>query len=95
MGGCLCRRADRRRGRPGGRRLARAVQSIGKRHFGKLADTAEQGTRPAMVTSSRRRRFLHTVLAARGIQVPVLSFEELLGCVSRGRHGSDLMVLTC
>ena len=43
----------------------------------KLADTAEQGTRPAMVTSSRRRRFLRTVLAARGIQVPVLSFEEL------------------
>jgi flagellar biosynthesis protein FlhA len=29
------------------------------------------------VTSSRRRRFLRTVMAARGISNPVMSFEEI------------------
>ena len=43
----------------------------------RLARAAESGTRPALVTSARRRRFMRTVLAARGIQMPVLSFEEL------------------
>jgi len=32
---------------------------------------------PALVTSTRRRRFLRTVVAARGLPIPVLSFEEL------------------
>ena len=43
----------------------------------KLAHAAETGIHPAIVTSGRRRRFLRTVLAARGIVSPVLSFEEL------------------
>ena len=43
----------------------------------KLTRATEAGTRPALVTSARRRRFLRTVLAARGIALPVLSFEEL------------------
>ena len=30
-----------------------------------------------MVTSTKRRRFLHTVLTAKGIRNPVLSFEEV------------------
>jgi flagellar biosynthesis protein FlhA len=30
-----------------------------------------------VVTSTKRRRFLHTVLAAKGIRNPVLSFEEI------------------
>lgn len=43
----------------------------------RIARAAEGGTYPALVTSGRRRRFLRTVMAARGIPNPVLSFEEL------------------
>lgn len=43
----------------------------------KLAQLAEGGISPAVVTSARRRRFLRTVAAARGIAAPVLSFEEV------------------
>ena len=53
--------------------------------FNQLADgvtervqqTADQGLYPAIVTSMRRRRFIRTVLRARGITNPVLSFEEI------------------
>lgn len=53
--------------------------------FNKLADgiarrlgqTASQGVFAALVTSTRRRRFLRTILRARGISNPVLSFEEI------------------
>ena len=37
----------------------------------------ERGTQPALVTSSLRRRFLRTVVAAKGLSIPVLSFEEI------------------
>ncbi|WP_425459515.1 flagellar biosynthesis protein FlhA [Histidinibacterium lentulum] len=37
----------------------------------------EAGGFPAVVTSLRRRRFIRTVLAAKGIPNPVLSFEEI------------------
>ncbi len=37
----------------------------------------EKGIAPAIVTSSLRRRFLRTALAARQIAAPVLSFEEV------------------
>lgn len=43
----------------------------------KLVKATESGINPAVVTSVRRRRFLFTVLASKGLQVPVLSFEEL------------------
>lgn len=43
----------------------------------RLARAQEGGTTPALVTSSRRRRFLRTVLSARGIAIPVLSYEEI------------------
>ncbi|WP_089997172.1 flagellar biosynthesis protein FlhA [Cognatiyoonia koreensis] len=43
----------------------------------KLAKAAEAGTYAAVVTSMRRRRFLRTVLSAKGIINPVLSFEEI------------------
>ncbi len=42
-----------------------------------LARAGESGAAPALITSTRRRRFLRTVLAARGFATPVLSFEEL------------------
>ncbi len=51
-------------------RLARAIAE-------RMARAGEQGTTPALVTSTRRRRFLRTVLKAKGIPGPVLSFEEI------------------
>lgn len=49
------------------------VQSIGE----KISATSEAGAYPGIVTSVKRRRFLRTVLSAKGIQNPVLSYEEL------------------
>ncbi len=43
----------------------------------KIARAGEAGIFPAIVTSTRRRRFLKTVLGAKGISAPVLSFEEI------------------
>lgn len=43
----------------------------------KLNKAAESGLQPALVTSSLRRRFLRTVLGARGLTTPVLSYEEI------------------
>jgi flagellar biosynthesis protein FlhA len=43
----------------------------------KLNRASEAGHFPAIITSVRRRRFLRTILAAKGITNPVLSFEEL------------------
>lgn len=51
-------------------RLANAVAD-------RIARAGESGIYPAVVTSSRRRRFLKTVLSAKGIANPVLSFEEI------------------
>jgi flagellar biosynthesis protein FlhA len=39
--------------------------------------SAEGGVFPALVTSTLRRRFLRTVVAARGMALPVLSYEEI------------------
>ena len=43
----------------------------------KLNKAGDAGHFPAVITSVRRRRFLRTLLAAKGISNPVLSFEEL------------------
>ncbi|MEQ6203040.1 flagellar biosynthesis protein FlhA [Sulfitobacter sp. HNIBRBA2951] len=43
----------------------------------KLNDANQNGIYPALVTNTRRRRFLHTVIRAKGISSPVLSFEEI------------------
>ncbi|MEJ6396366.1 flagellar biosynthesis protein FlhA [Yoonia sp. 208BN28-4] len=43
----------------------------------KLAQAADNGTYAAVVTSMRRRRFLKTVMLAKGLLNPVLSFEEI------------------
>ena len=53
--------------------------------FNKLADgvvdtvsqSTENGIFPAVVTSTRRRRLMRTIMQARGIANPVLSFEEI------------------
>ncbi len=45
------------------------AESIGK--------AAQEGNHAAIVTSSRRRRFLHDVMAARGLPNPVIAYEEI------------------
>jgi flagellar biosynthesis protein FlhA len=51
-------------------RLARSVGSA-------IAPAAREGSYPVVATSARRRRFLRQVLEAKGIQNPVLSFDEI------------------
>lgn len=43
----------------------------------KLQDASAQGIFPAVVTNTRRRRFVKTLMRAKGITNPVLSFEEI------------------
>ncbi|TMM52500.1 flagellar biosynthesis protein FlhA [Sulfitobacter sabulilitoris] len=43
----------------------------------KLQDASRNGIFAAIVTNTRRRRFLRTVMRAKGISNPVLSFEEI------------------
>lgn len=43
----------------------------------RLNDASERGVFPALITSTRRRRFLRTVMQAKGVKAPVLSFEEI------------------
>ena len=38
---------------------------------------SETGAAPALITSARRRRFLHTVLVVAGLRNPVLSYDEI------------------
>jgi flagellar biosynthesis protein FlhA len=43
----------------------------------KLSRANEDGIYAAIITNTKRRRFLRTVMKAKGIQNPVLSFEEI------------------
>ena len=43
----------------------------------KLTSATEMGIQPAFVTSTLRRRFLRTVMLAKGLTAPVLSYEEI------------------
>ncbi|KIC49629.1 flagellar biosynthesis protein FlhA [Tateyamaria sp. ANG-S1] len=43
----------------------------------KLQDAGDQGIFPAVVTNTRRRRFLKTMMRAKGLNNPVISFEEI------------------
>ncbi|KFI30542.1 flagellar biosynthesis protein FlhA [Haematobacter massiliensis] len=43
----------------------------------KLARAGETGVHAAVITSPLRRRFLRTVMSARGLTAPVLSFDEI------------------
>ncbi|MFV2002293.1 MAG: flagellar biosynthesis protein FlhA [Paracoccaceae bacterium] len=51
----------------------RLANSIAER----IAKAGEAGTFPAIVTSTRRRRYLRTVLSAKGISNAVLSYDEI------------------
>jgi flagellar biosynthesis protein FlhA len=43
----------------------------------KINRSSEAGIFPAIITSTLRRRFLRTVLAAKGLSTPVMSYDEL------------------
>lgn len=43
----------------------------------KVAQAGSSGRYPALVTTTKRRRFLHNVLNAKGIRNPVFSFDEI------------------
>ena len=43
----------------------------------KIGQAGDRGIFPAIVTSTRRRRFLRMVMSARAIANPVLAFEEI------------------
>jgi len=51
--------------------------SLGNSITEKINRVAEMGVQAAVVTSVNRRRFLKTVLSAKGLMNPVLSFEEI------------------
>ncbi len=51
-------------------RLANAIAD-------KISRVSEKGVFPVLITSMRRRRFLRTVMMAKGIANPVMSFEEI------------------
>ena len=53
--------------------FARLAAALAER----LNGAAESGIAPALVTSAHRRRFLRTVLRAKGLTAPVLSYEEI------------------
>ncbi|MFT6674847.1 MAG: flagellar biosynthesis protein FlhA [Sulfitobacter sp.] len=50
---------------------------LAERALEKLGDANQNGIYAALVTNTRRRRFLRTVMRAKGISNPVLSFEEI------------------
>ncbi len=51
--------------------------ALADRAADKLNEAHEKGIHAALVTNTRRRRFLRTVMRAKGITNPVLSFEEI------------------
>ena len=67
-------------GQGGGRDIALPPDLFQKLANG-LADgigrAAQQGTHAAIVTSARRRRYVHAVLSSRGLPNPVISYEEI------------------
>lgn len=50
---------------------------LAERASEKLNSASQNGIYPVLVTNTRRRRFLRTVMRAKGISNPVLSFEEI------------------
>ncbi len=54
-----------------------AFEKLANRVADEVSALGTKGISPAVVTSARRRRFLRTMVAAKGITAPVLSFEEI------------------
>ncbi len=43
----------------------------------KLNEANKHGVFPAVITNTRRRRFIHTVMRTKGVNTPIFSFEEI------------------
>jgi flagellar biosynthesis protein FlhA len=52
-------------------------ETLAKRIAEELARTSKKGIFPALVTPGRRRRFLRSILTAKGLSNPVMAFEEI------------------
>ena len=52
-------------------------ENLSKRIAEELARAGKNGVFPALVTPGRRRRFLRSILTAKGISNPVMAFEEI------------------
>ena len=52
-------------------------ETLSKRIADELAKASGKGIYPALVAPGRRRRFLRSVLSAKGINNPVMAFEEI------------------
>lgn len=52
-------------------------ETLSRRIADELARVGKKGIFPALVASGRRRRFLRSVLTAKGISNPVMAFEEI------------------
>lgn len=50
---------------------------LGSALFDRISRLSASGAAPALVTSARRRRFLRSVTRAKGLSIPVLSYEEI------------------
>ena len=54
-----------------------AFNKLAENAAGELARIAAEGSSATIVTTSQRRRFLRTVLSAKGVGAPVMAFEEI------------------
>ncbi|MDP4990710.1 MAG: flagellar biosynthesis protein FlhA [Marivita lacus] len=52
-------------------------ENLSRRIAEELARASKNGVFPALVTPGRRRRFLRSILTAKGISNPVMAFEEI------------------
>jgi flagellar biosynthesis protein FlhA len=52
-------------------------EKLAKAITAEFAKASTKGMFPALITQSRRRRFLKSMMAARGMSNPVLAFEEI------------------
>lgn len=52
-------------------------ENLSRRIAEELARVSKNGVFPALVTPGRRRRFLRSILTAKGISNPVMAFEEI------------------
>jgi flagellar biosynthesis protein FlhA len=52
-------------------------EKLSKGIAAEMSRVGEQGVFPALITQGRRRRFLRSILSAKGISNPVMAFEEI------------------
>ena len=52
-------------------------EKLSKGIAAEMSRVGDQGVYPALITQARRRRFLRSILSARGLSNPVMAFEEI------------------